>query len=176
MPLSWVGATGGVQAEALQASVGGCWASPGAPEPAGGGERGRRLVLQHSCGRWALLPTGPAPEPLSGMLQRQAEPRSFPHSALFPLTPRHPQVSVEAASSWISPSWKREPEETCPQEYKRQKKLLAFPSPHSRLGGQRQPEDRVDYGKLSTSLDKGFPLGKTDSPDGPRGTERFRDP
>lgn len=99
----------------------------GFPRGPGAGWRrgaGEETVQQHSCGRWALLPTGPAPELLSGMLQRQAEPRSFPHPALFPLTPRRPQVSVEAASSRISPSWKREPEETCPQEYR-----SSLPSP-----------------------------------------------
>lgn len=36
--------------DAVQASVGGCWASPGAPEPAGGGERGRRLSCNIHAG------------------------------------------------------------------------------------------------------------------------------
>lgn len=105
-----------------------CWAFPEAQVPAGGKGRGWGKET-FTPGKWTLLPIGLA---LFGDASAPGPAQLLSASCPLPLTPRHSQedlghVSMEVASSWISPSWRREPGETWPLEYNKHKNPFAFP-------------------------------------------------
>lgn len=146
LPLSWVGFIGKVQ---TQGSSGFC-GCPEASKPAGEGELGTNCP-QPPHGR-RMLPR-PAPELFRGMLQHPEARTPFPLLFLMPRNPRRTGPSLcEVASSWISPGrgdW-RKSGPGCVRN------ISLLPSPVPILDWEVR--GCVRYGKLSTSLEKGFTL------------------